>query len=111
MTVVCFVNVAPNVMTLVVVAKPSLSCVLVGVGSVIVLVYRPEKTVAGGNNEVEVSEVRIVSVVVEAGAKNVVVVLTGISPVTVRIGASGARRSRGTAALSARRCLAASIRA
>jgi len=47
-TVVCFVKVAPNVMIFVVVAKLSLRCVFVGVGSVIVLVYKPEKTVAAG---------------------------------------------------------------
>lgn len=37
-TVVCLVKVAPNVMTLVVVAKFSVSCVFVGVGRVTVLV-------------------------------------------------------------------------
>jgi hypothetical protein len=87
---------------------------LVGVDSVIVLVNNPERTVAGGKVEVMVAEVRIVSVVVEAGARRVVVVFTGTSPVTVRMGASGARRSRGamaSRACSLRLCLAASMRA
>jgi hypothetical protein len=65
-TVVCLVNVAPNVMTLVVVAELILSFVFVGVGRVTVLVNKPEKTVAGGKVEVVVSEVRIVSMVVMA---------------------------------------------
>jgi hypothetical protein len=90
---VCFVKVPPNVMTLVVVANPSLSCVFVGVGSVTVFVYKPEKTVGAGKVDVIVAEFSTVSVVVVAGAKIVVVVLAGISPVMVRVGVSGARRS------------------
>jgi hypothetical protein len=101
-------------MILVVVAKPSLSFVFVGVGSVIVLVTKPEKIVTGGKVDVVVAETCTVSVVVVAGAKKIVVVFTGMSPVIVTTGASGARRSRGAAAsraLSARLCLAASMRA
>lgn len=66
MTVVCLVNVAPKVMIFVVVAQLSFSWVLVGVGSVTVLVTNPENTVAGGSVDVVVSEVRTVSVVVIA---------------------------------------------
>jgi len=53
-------------MIFVVVAQLSFSWVLVGVGSVTVLVTNPENTVAGGSVDVVVSEVRTVSVVVIA---------------------------------------------
>tara|TARA_R110002003_G_scaffold28_25_gene1739 strand:+ start:1347 stop:1703 length:357 start_codon:yes stop_codon:yes gene_type:complete len=96
-TVVYLVNVAPNVITLVVVAKLNCTRVLTGVARVIVFVKRPEKIVAGGSVEVVVVLRRTVSVVV-VGARIVVVILTLTSAVTVRVGASGARRSRGAAA-------------
>lgn len=97
-TVLVLVKVAPNVTVFVVVAKASLTLVFVGVGSVIVWVSKPERTVAGGTVDVEVVANRTDSVVVIACAKMVVVVLTGTSRVTVDVGVSGARRSRCPAA-------------
>lgn len=112
--VVVLVTVAPMVITLVVVVYPILMRVFVGVGRVTVLVYNPEKTVAGGKVVVVVVVATVVSVVVVAGAMMVVVVFTGTVPVNVIVGASGARRPSGESAsraFSARLCFAASIRA
>ena len=66
--VVVFVNVAPNVTTLVVVAQPSLKFVFVGVGSVVVRVSRPERTVGGGRVDWIDAVARTVSVVVIGAA-------------------------------------------
>jgi len=77
-TIVVLVEVAPKVTTLVVVAKPSLNLVFVGVGSVVVLVRRPERTV-GGEIVVVVDAVnRMVSVVVIAAAGIVAVAVMGV---------------------------------
>ena len=78
-TVVVLVYVAPNVITFVVVAYPSLSLVLVGVGRVVVMVRMPESTVGAGMVDVLVVLSRTVSVVVVASAVSVVVVGTGVS--------------------------------
>ena len=77
-TVVVLVNVAPKVMTLVVVAKASLNLVFVGVGSVVVKVRSPERTVGGGRVVVAEAVSRTVSVVVIAGAVIVVITETGV---------------------------------
>ncbi len=78
-TVVVLVYVAPKVMTLVVVAYPSLTLVFVGVGSVVVEVRIPDRTVGGGSVIVEEAVRRTVSVVIMAGAVTVAVTETGVS--------------------------------
>ena len=66
-------------MTSVVVVKASLNLVLVGVGSVVVEVRRPERTVGGGSVFVADSVRRTLSVVVIAGAVTVASTATGVS--------------------------------
>lgn len=69
--------------------------------------------VDGGRVDVEVVVSKMDSVVVIAGAVCVTEVTTGVDAVTVRVGSSGARSSRGAAtafALRSRLSLAASIR-
>jgi len=66
-------------MTSVVVVKANLDLVLVGVGSVVVEVRRPERTVGGGSGSVADSVRRTLSVVVIAGAVTVASTATGVS--------------------------------
>jgi hypothetical protein len=65
-------------MTLVVVAQAYLDLVFVGVGSVVVEVRRPERTVGGGSVTVAEAVWRRVSVVVIAGAVTVATTETGV---------------------------------
>lgn len=66
-------------MTSVVVVKANLDLVLVGVGSVVVEVRRPERTVGGGSVSVADCVRRTLSVVVIAGAVTVASTATGVS--------------------------------
>jgi hypothetical protein len=91
-TVVVLVKVAPNVFVKVVVARASLNLVLVGVGSVVVIVRSPDRTVGGGRVVVVEMTARELSVVVTAGCVIVALTVTGVSKVLVVVGASGARR-------------------